>query len=82
MDNALVIMKQSWMGQMKAEGRTPSEALKARYPSEDTNIRGYLSRCYHLDRQLSCLHQSPVQPKHPKSTQSSNVCTHKYTHTK
>lgn len=40
------------MEKMKAKGRTLPKALKARYSSEDTDIKGYLSRCYHLDRQI------------------------------
>jgi len=64
-------MKQNWTEQIKAAaGRTQPKALKApseSYPSEDTNMRGYLHSCYHLDRQIRCLHQqSPVQPKHTK----------------
>lgn len=82
----LVIMKQNRMEQMKAgEGRILPKALKApseSHPSEDTNIRGYLSRCYHLDRQISCLHQqSPVQPKHSKSIPRAQIRVHTNTHT-
>lgn len=69
---------------MKAGEKTLSKTLKAYYhpegPADD--FRGYLSRCYHLDRQSSCL-QSPVQPKHSKSIQRTQIHVHinTYTHT-
>lgn len=79
-------MKQNWMEQMKAgEGRTLLKALKACYLSEDTNIGVQLSRCYHLDRQISCLHQqSQGQPINQFKIypETSNTCIYKYTHTK
>lgn len=64
---------------MKAGEKTLSKTLRACYYPED-DFRGYLSRCYHLDRQISCL-QSPVQPKHSKSIQKAQIHVHINTYT-